>query len=83
MVEPLHSLPWVHNLGTEHSGTNRYLRLCHVNHYLFSLTVMKALADAGLKYTDVEQAVVGYCYGEDSQLMLSFKLWIICMIIKY
>lgn len=44
---------------------------------------MKALADAGLKYTDVEQAVVGYCYGEDSQLMLSFKLWIICMIIKY
>ena len=24
----------------------------------------KALADAGLKYSDVEQAVVGYCYGK-------------------
>lgn len=24
----------------------------------------KALADAGLNYGDVEQAVVGYCYGE-------------------
>ena len=28
------------------------------------LPVAKALADAHLKYDDVEQAVVGYCYGK-------------------
>lgn len=28
------------------------------------LIVTKALADARLKYSDVEQAVVGYCYGK-------------------
>ena len=30
-------------------------------------SVTKALADAGLNYTDVEQAVVGYCYGENGK----------------
>lgn len=29
------------------------------------LPVTKALADARLKYSDVEQAVVGYCYGKN------------------
>ena len=31
---------------------------------IIDIVVSKALADAGLKYSDVEQAVVGYCYGE-------------------
>ena len=25
---------------------------------------LKALADAGISYTEVEQAAVGYCYGD-------------------
>ncbi len=32
--------------------------------FLHFLPVTKALADARLKYSDVEQAVVGYCYGK-------------------
>ena len=31
----------------------------------------KALADADLKYGDIEQAVVGYCYGERHSLVLT------------
>lgn len=30
----------------------------------FLLTATKALNDAGIKYTEIEQAVVGYVYGE-------------------
>ena len=33
-----------------------------------SFTGSKALNDAGISYTEVDQAVVGYCYGQSIHL---------------
>jgi hypothetical protein len=47
-------------LERERSYANYY----EARYFLLFLPVTKALADARLKYSDVEQAVVGYCYGK-------------------
>lgn len=45
------------------SYANYYATRCFASFIGFH-AVTKALADARLKYSDVEQAVVGYCYGK-------------------
>jgi hypothetical protein len=45
-------------------------------------SVTKALDDAGLKYTDIEQAAVGYVYGIEFALVLDLRSQVIPLVVK-